>query len=144
MAKPVAANNDLAQKRAQVQRYLAAQPAKTRAALRSIRAAIRAAAPQAIEHFSYGIPGFTLDGRTLLWYAGWTQHVSLYPMTAVIKRTFARELDGWKMSKGTVRFPLSERVPTALVKRIAKARAAEVRQLPPKGAKVEKSAVPSS
>jgi uncharacterized protein YdhG (YjbR/CyaY superfamily) len=136
MAKRAAAKNDLAQKKAQVQRYLAAQPPKTRAALRSMRSAIRATVPKAIEHFSYGIPGFTLDGRTVIWYAGWKQHVSLYPMTAAIKRTFARELGRYEMSKGTVRFPLSERVPTTLVKRIAKAWAAEVRQLPPRGAKV--------
>jgi len=129
MTQRVAATHDLAQKKRQVQGYLAAQPPKTRAALRVIRGAIRAAAPRAVEHFSYGIPGFTLDGRTLIWYAGWKQHVSLYPMTAAIKRTFARELDGYEMSKGTVRFALSERIPIPLVKRIAKARAAEIRQL---------------
>jgi len=132
MAKRVATKDDVARRKAQVQRYLAAQPAKTCAALRTIRSAIRAAVPRAVEHFSYGIPGFTLDGRTLIWYAGWREHVSLYPMNAAIKRTFARELDGYEMSKGTVRFPLSERIPATLVKRIAKARAAEVGQLSPR------------
>jgi uncharacterized protein YdhG (YjbR/CyaY superfamily) len=130
MANHLATKDDGPRRKAAVQRYFAAQPPKTRAALRTIRSAIRATVPKAVEHFSYGIPGFTLDGRTLIWYAGWKQHVSLYPMTAAIKRTFARELDGYEMSKGTVRFPLSERVPTMLVKRIAKARSAEVRRLP--------------
>jgi uncharacterized protein YdhG (YjbR/CyaY superfamily) len=125
----MATKDDRARKNAQVQRYFAAQPAKTRAALRSIRSAIHATVPLAVEHFSYGIPGFTLHGRPLIWYAGWKQHVSLYPMSAAIKRTFARDLSGYEMSKGTVRFPLSGRIPTTLVKRIVAARAAEVRQV---------------
>jgi uncharacterized protein YdhG (YjbR/CyaY superfamily) len=109
-------------------RYLAVQPAPVRRLLKGIRAAIKAAVPQAVEVFTYGIPGFRLDRRPLLWYAGWTQHVSIYPMTAGIKRSLAPRLAKFEMSKGTVRFPLDKPVPMGLVKQLAKARAAEIRR----------------
>lgn len=109
----------------QVRRYLASQPAKQRAALRTVRAAIRATAPKAVEHFSYGIPGFRLDGRPLVWYAAFTQHVSLYPVTAAIRRPLADETNGYETSTGTIRFPLDEPMPVALIKKIVRARARE-------------------
>ena len=110
----------------QVRRYVSSQPAKHRAALRTIRAAIRAMAPKAVEHFSYGIPGFRLDGRPLVWYAAFKQHVSLYPVTAAIRRPLADDIKGYQTSTGTIRFPLDEPMPVALIKKIVKARAREV------------------
>jgi uncharacterized protein YdhG (YjbR/CyaY superfamily) len=112
---------------AQIRAYLAAQPPATRRGLQAIRAAIRASAPKAVEAFSYGIPGFRLEDKTLVWYAGWKHHTSLYPITSAIRKTFSGELEGLKMSTGTVQFPLSAPVPVALVKRLVKARVAEVR-----------------
>lgn len=111
----------------QVQRYMALQPAKHRAALRKIRAIIRATAPTAVEHFSYGIPGFRLNQRPLVWYAAFKQHVSLYPVTASIKRALAGALDGYQTSTGTIRLPLDEPMPVTVIKKIVKARAREAR-----------------
>jgi uncharacterized protein YdhG (YjbR/CyaY superfamily) len=107
----------------QVRRYMASQPAKQRAALRTIRAAIRATAPKAVEHFSYGIPGFRLDGRPLVWYAAFKQHVSLYPVTAPLKRALAKDIEGYETSTGTLRLPLDEPMPVALIRKIVRARA---------------------
>src|SRR5262245_5524880 len=112
---------------AQVRRYVAKQPAKHRAALRTIRAIIRATAPRAVEHFSYGIPGFRLNERPLVWYAAFKQHLSLYPVTASIKRALADAIDGYQTSTGTIRLPLDEPMPAALIKRIVKMRAREAR-----------------
>jgi uncharacterized protein YdhG (YjbR/CyaY superfamily) len=109
-------------------RYLAARPARARRLLKSIRGAIKDAVPYAVEMFTYGIPGFRLDGRPLLWYAGWTEHVSVYPMMGGIKKSLAPQLAKYEMSKGTVRFPLDKPVQTRLVKRLAKSRAAEIRR----------------
>jgi uncharacterized protein YdhG (YjbR/CyaY superfamily) len=107
--------------------YLASLPPAVRTRMKAVRDIVRAIAPDAVEVFSYGIPGFKLDGKPLVWYAAFTHHTSLYPMTASIRKAHAAALKGYEMSTGTVRFPLDEPLPSALVKRLIKARLAELR-----------------
>jgi len=109
-----------------VDAYLAAQSPATRAVLERVRAAIRKAVPKAEECISYQIPAYKLPGGTVIHFAGWKAHYALYPASPLVVETFGHELAGRDMSKGTIRFPLDEKVPVGLIGRIAKLRAKEV------------------
>ncbi|MGY2055448.1 iron chaperone [Nocardia gipuzkoensis] len=100
--------------------YLAGFPDDVREILSGIRAAIRRALPDATEAISYDIPTFKLHGRNVVHFAGWKQHVSLYPIPDD-DPALERELEPYRAGKGTLRFRLGEPVPYELIARIATA-----------------------
>ena len=108
--------------------YFASLSDDKRAVLEKLQAAIAAAAPGAEEGFSYGIPAFKLGGRSLVWFAAWKDHYSLYPMSSALKDAYATELSGYETSKGTIRFPASKPLPFGLLRKIVKARIAELQE----------------
>ncbi len=109
-----------------VDEYIASQPQAVQGVLMRVRSAIRKAVPGAEEVISYKIPAYKLDGDPVLYFAGWKQHYSLYPATGHVVAAFKDDLAPYEVSKGTIRFPLSQPVPVRLIERIAKFRAKEV------------------
>jgi len=104
--------------------YLASVPGPALSHCNKIRAAIRSAVPdEATETISYGIPAFK-HKKVLVWFAAFSEHCSLFPTASVIEE-FRNELDDFSTSKGTIHFPLDKPVPTALIKKIVKARVAQ-------------------
>ena len=91
----------------QVEEYLASLPPEQRRALEQVRAAIRAAAPDAEECWSYQRPAFRLDGKVLVAYGAAATHCAFYPMSGTSVAAHADRLAGWDTSKGTIRFPAS-------------------------------------
>ena len=109
-----------------VDEYIASQPEAAQSVLTRVRSTIRKAVPGADEEISYKIPTYKLNGRPVIYFAGWKQHYSVYPSTDHIIAAFKDDLASYEVSKGTIRFPLSEPVPVKLIEGIAKFRAKEV------------------
>ena len=105
--------------------YITAQPPAARRSLRQVRATIRKALPGATEGISYQIPVYKLDGRMVLFFAGFAHHYSIYPASDALIAALGDDLADRRVSKGTISFPLTEPVPVQLIKRIAKFKAKE-------------------
>ena len=104
--------------------YLAGVPEPARSTLNKMRAAIRSAVPpEASETISYRIPAFKHNG-VLVWFAAFSNHCSLFPTASVVE-AFKNELKGFSTTKGTIHFPADKPLPTALIKKIVKARVAQ-------------------
>jgi uncharacterized protein YdhG (YjbR/CyaY superfamily) len=110
--------------RAQLRAYKAKLQPSTRRRLKELADTIRKAAPGAVDAFSYQIPAFRYNGRILVWYAAWKDHLGLYPLS-VEDRKFATQ-KGFKTAKGTVQFPLDDPLPASLIKRLVKSRIAAI------------------
>src|SRR5437016_14116495 len=107
-----------------VKEYFAAVPEAARTTLGKMREVIRSAAPrEATEIISYGIPAFKHNG-ILVWFAAFAKHCSLFPTASVIE-LFKNELKGFSTSKGTIHFPTDKPLPSALVKKLVRARVAQ-------------------
>jgi len=109
-----------------VDEYIAAQPEAVRPKLEQVRAAIRKAVPEAVEGIGYRMPGYKLNGKPMLYFAGFKEHYSLFAASGTFFAALADDLKGYELRKGTVHFPLTKPVPVKLITRIAKLRAAGI------------------
>jgi uncharacterized protein YdhG (YjbR/CyaY superfamily) len=106
-------------KPATIEEYIAAFPKDTQEILELVRANIKKAAPKTEETISYGIPCFTLNGKYLVYFAGYKKHIGLYPVPR--KKEFEKDFSNYKTSgKGAIQFPLDEPMPLALIRKIVK------------------------
>jgi uncharacterized protein YdhG (YjbR/CyaY superfamily) len=116
-----------------IDEYIVTQPAATQIVLERVRGAIGKSVRDAEECISYSIPAFRFNGRILLYFAGWKEHYSIYPASDAMVAASKGALDEYRVSKGTLRFPLSKPVPVKLVQQIAKFRAQELAAKQTKG-----------
>jgi uncharacterized protein YdhG (YjbR/CyaY superfamily) len=101
-----------------VDAYIAAAPKEVQSKLQELRAAIKAAAPKAEEQISYGMPYYGYKGR-LAYFAYAKHHIGLYAMPPIVK-DHAKELRKYKTATATIRFPLNEKLPIALIKKLVR------------------------
>jgi uncharacterized protein YdhG (YjbR/CyaY superfamily) len=104
--------------------YLAALPKDQRSALEKLRKTIKTAAPDAAESISYAIPTFKHKGKPLIHFGAAKNHCAIYG--AAVAESDRDELTGYETSKGTIRFSPNKPLPAALVKKIVRARMAEI------------------
>ena len=106
-----------------IDQYIATFPEETQKILQELRAAIKAAAPDAEEKISYQMPAFALKGN-LVYFAALKNHIGFYPTPSGIT-AFKDELAQYESSKGAVKFPIDKPLPLKLIKKIVKFRVAE-------------------
>jgi len=96
--------------------YIQSFPDDVRAILENVRQAVRRGAPDAVETMSYGMPTFDLNGKHLVFLAGWKRHISVYPIPAG-DEVFQRDIAPYRTEKSTLRFPVNKPIPLELVER---------------------------
>lgn len=100
-----------------IDHYIGTFPDGVREVLEEVRQTIRKAVPEAEETISYNIPTFKLGGRYLIYFAGWTKHISIYPIPGGDEE-LEEELEEYRTGPGTLRFPLNEPLPLPLIERV--------------------------
>jgi uncharacterized protein YdhG (YjbR/CyaY superfamily) len=103
-----------------VDEYIESFPADVQEVLEEVRRTVRAVVPEAGEKISYQIPTITLDGKALLYFGAWKDHVSIYPIPPV-DDALAADIEPYRSGKGTLKFPLTKPVPYNLISRLTQA-----------------------
>ncbi len=100
-----------------IDEYISSFPADIQVILEKVRQTIHKAAPEAAETISYAIPAFDLNGKHVVFFAGWKHHISLYPLPAG-NEAFQQAIALYKRAKGSIQFPLDKPIPYDLVEQI--------------------------
>jgi len=108
-----------------IDEYLAGVPEPAHSTLQKVRSAIRSSLPPgATETISYKIPAFK-HGEIIIWFAAFENHCSIFPTARIIEQ-FKNDLKAFTISKGTVQFPIDKPFPASLLKKMVKARCAQI------------------
>lgn len=117
--------NSMKSKPKTIDEYLATASVEQRIVLEKLRRTIHMAAQGAEEYIGYGLAGFKFNRRPLVYFGAWEKHCALYAASPSVQKKFQKELKGFEVSKGTIRFTTEKPLSTALVKKLIKARIAE-------------------
>ena len=107
-----------------VDEYIKTFPKDIQKLLNKIRTAIIEKAPEAVESIAYGMPAYKINGKPLVYFAGFKKHIGFYA-TPTGHSEFANELSNYKHGKGSVQFPLNKPIPFDLIGRIVEFRVKE-------------------
>jgi uncharacterized protein YdhG (YjbR/CyaY superfamily) len=103
--------------------YLAKASPKQRALLEELRETIRSVVPEVEECISYRIPAFRFQGRIIAGFSATSKGCSYYPFSGTTLRTLAADVERYSQTKSAMHF--DKPLPTALVRKLLKARMAE-------------------
>ena len=107
-----------------VDQYIRQFPENVREILQNVRNIVLDCAPNAAEGISYGMPGYKLNNKPLVYYAAYKKHIGFYA-TPTGHKAFEKELSRFKKGKGSVQFPLTEAMPYELIAKMVKFRVNE-------------------
>jgi len=107
-----------------IEEYIGTFPQNVQKILEEVRRTIKAAAPDAREKISYQIAAFELNGRNLIHFAGWKNHIALYPIPSG-SEAFNKQLSQYVDGKGSLKFPLDKPLPLKLISKVVKLRVAD-------------------
>jgi uncharacterized protein YdhG (YjbR/CyaY superfamily) len=114
--------------------YIAAYPTEIQERLQQIRSIVFEYAPEAVEYFSYGMPAYKHNGRQLLYFAAFKQHIGVYAMPECME-TFERELAAYRHGKGSIQFPYNQPLPLYMIRQIVEYRVWQTADAPQKNPK---------
>ncbi len=107
--------------------YILQFPKDVQIILKKIREIVLKTTPNAIESISYGMPAFKLNGKPLVYFAAYKNHIGFYALASG-NEAFQKELANYKTGKGSIQFPLDKEMPWKLIEEIVKFRAKEIQQ----------------
>ncbi len=108
----------------EVDEYMNGFSGEVKTRMMKIRAVIKKLAPEAVEQMAYGMPGYKLNKKPLVYFGGFKEHIGFYA-TPSSHKEFEADLAKYKQGKGSVQFPLSEPLPVELIERMVKFRVKE-------------------
>lgn len=108
-----------------IEEYIATFPKETQLLLQQVRTTIKNVAPETEETISYGMPAYKLNGKALVYFAAYKNHIGLYAIPTN-NPEFIEELANYKQGKGSVQFPINEPMPLDLITKIVRFRVSEV------------------
>ncbi|MCR9228688.1 MAG: DUF1801 domain-containing protein [Flavobacteriaceae bacterium] len=104
-----------------IDQYISKFPEEVQQQLQKVRAIIKTIAPEAIEQLAYGMPGYKTNGKPLVYFAGYKNHIGFYA-TPSGHKAFQKQMSIYKQGKGSVQFPLNQPIPFDLIEKIVRFR----------------------
>lgn len=107
--------------------YITAAPKESQSKLLELRKIIVSLVPEAEEAIKYGMPLFTIEGKSLVGFAGYKKHIGFYPWSGSFLNAYKKDLINFVTSKGAVQFPIEKPLPVSLIKKLIKGKMQEIK-----------------